>query len=104
MRTDKQEIQIGESGSLKRDLTGALYSPGKGYVAEASNIEEILKLDDWNTMKVKAQGSIYTIWLNGEKVLTYDSETAIDKGPVGLQLPKGREMHIDFRNILFAEI
>lgn len=104
LRTDRQQIQIGESGSLKRDMTCSPYIPGKGYPVEAKNIDKLLKKDDWNTIKVKADGSVYTMWLNGEEVLTYDSDTAIEKGPVGLQLHPGRDMHIDFKNILFAEL
>lgn len=104
LRTEKQQIQIGESGSLKRDMTCSPYIPGKGYPVEAEGIKELLKLDDWNTIKVKAEGSVYTMWLNGKQVLTYDSDTAIEKGPVGIQLHPGRDMHIDFKNILFAEL
>jgi hypothetical protein len=104
IRTEKQQIQIGESGSLKRDLTCSPYIPGKGYPVEAENVKELLKMDDWNTMKVKALGSVYTIWLNGENVLTYDSDTAIEKGPVGLQLHPGRDMNIEFKNVKFAEL
>jgi len=102
IRTEKQQIQIGESGSLKRDMTCSPYIPGKGYPVEAENIKELLKMDDWNTIKVKAKGSVYTMWLNGEEVLTYDSDTAIEEGPIGLH--PDRDMHIDFKNILFAEI
>jgi hypothetical protein len=104
IRTEKQQIQIGESGSLKRDMTGSPYIPGKGYPAEAEKVKEILKMDSWNTMKVKAVGGLYTIWLNGEQVLAYDSDTAIEKGPVGLQLHPGRDMEIEFKNIKFAEL
>ena len=104
VRAESQQIQIGESGSLKRDMTCSPYIPGKGYPVEAKNIKELLKMDDWNTIKVKAIGSVYTIWLNGEQVLTYDSDTAVEKGPVGLQLHPGRDMHIDFKNILFAAL
>ena len=104
LRTDRQQIQIGESGSLKKDMTCSPYIPGKGYPVEAKNIKELLKMDDWNTIKVKAEGSVYTMWLNGEQVLTYDSDTAIEKGPIGLQLHPGRDMSIDFKNIKFAEL
>ncbi len=104
LRTDSQQIQIGESGSLKRDMTCSPYIPGKGYPVEASNIKKLLKMNDWNTIKVKAEGSLYTIWLNGEQVLEYDSDTAIEEGPVGLQLHPNREMSIEFKNILFAEL
>jgi len=104
IRTEKQQIQIGESGSLKRDLTCSPYIPGIGYPEEAEGVKELLKMDGWNTIKVKAVGSVYTMWLNGKQVLTYDSDTAIEKGPVGIQLHPGRDMHIDFKKILFAEL
>lgn len=104
IRSENEQIQIGESGSLKRDMTGSPYIPGKGYPVEASNVKELLKLKDWNTMKVKAVGSVYTVWLNGAEVLNFDSDTAVEKGAVGLQLHPDRDMDIEFRNILFAEI
>ncbi len=103
IRTENEQIQIGESGSLKRDMTCSPYIPGKGYPVEASNIKELLKMDDWNTIKVKAEGSNYTIWLNGAEVLDFDSDTAIENGPVGLQLHPNRDMSIDFKEILLAE-
>ncbi len=104
IRSEKQQIQIGESGSLKRDMTCSPYIPGKGYPVEAENVKELLKMDDWNTIRVKALGSVYTIWLNGENVLTYDSDTAIEKGKIGLQLHPGRDMKIEFKNVKFAEL
>ena len=104
IRTENEQIQIGESGSLKRDMTCSPYIPGQGYPVEAANIQKLLKMTDWNTIKVMAVGKVYTMWLNGEKVLTFESESAIEKGPVGLQLHPGKDMHIDFKNILFAEL
>ena len=104
IRNEKEQIQIGESGSLKRDMTCSPYIPGKGYPEEAKNVKELLKMEDWNTIKVRADNSVYTIWLNGEKTLTFDSDSAIEKGPVGLQLHPGRDMQIEFKNILFAEL
>ena len=104
LRNDKQQIQIGISGSLKRDMTGSPYIPGKGYPVEAEGVKDLLKTDGWNTMKVEAKGNIYTVWLNGQKVMTYTSENAIEKGPIGLQLHPKNEMSIDFRKIRVAEI
>jgi hypothetical protein len=104
LRTEKQQIQIGESGSLKRDMTGSPYIPGKGYPVEAERMKEILKLKDWNTIKIKANGGEYTVWMNGEEVMNYDSDTAIENGPIGLQLHPGRDMHISFRNIKIGKL
>ena len=104
LRTDKQQIQIGISGSLKRDMTGSPYIPGKGYPVEASGVEQLLKLNDWNTLKIEAIGNVYKVWLNGQQVLNYESEDGIEKGAIGLQLHPQRMMSIDFRNIKIAEL
>lgn len=104
LRSEDQQIQIGISGSLKRDMTGSPYIPGKAYPVEAKGVKDLLKLDDWNTMKIQAKGNVYTVWLNGQEVTTYTSENVPDKGPIGLQLHPGNQMSIDFRNIMVAEL
>ena|SRR5690554_3563571 len=104
LRSEQDQIQIGISGSLKRDLTGSPYIPGKGYPVEAKGVEELLKTDEWNTMRVRLVEETYTVWLNGEEVLTYTSENMPKKGPIGLQLHPNNEMTIDFRNIRAGEI
>jgi hypothetical protein len=101
---DAPQIQIGESGSLKRDMTGSPYVPKKGYPVEAEGVKELLKMDDWNTIRAQAVGNVYTVWLNGKKVMTYTLENAKLEGPIGLQLHPGREMAVDFRNISVAKL
>ena len=98
------QIQIGISGSLKRDMTCSPYIPGKGYPVEAKNIKKLLKAKDWNTMRIQAIGKEYTVWLLGEKVMTYKSDSAIEEGPVGIQLHGNRIMAIDYRNLKLAEL
>lgn len=99
MRNDNDQIQIGISGSLKRDMTGSPYIPGKGYPVEAKGVKELLKPKDWNTMKISAMGGRYQVWLNGTQVLDFTSDTAIKEGPIGIQLHQGKEMAIDYRHI-----
>ena len=101
---NNDQIQIGISGSLKRDMTCSPYIPKKGYPKEAEGVKELLKVKDWNTMKVKVVGNVYTVWLNGKQVNEYESKTAIAEGPIGLQLHAKREMQISFRNIKVAEL
>jgi len=103
LRSEHDQVQIGISGSLKRDLTGSPYIPKKGYPVEAK-VKEILKLKDWNTMKVKVVGSTYTVWLNGNEVMTYTSENMPASGPVGFQLHPGNEMSCSFKNIRLAAL
>ena len=101
---NKDQIQIGISGSLKRDMTCSPYIPGKGYPVEARNIKKLLKPKDWNTMRIQVVGKEYTVWLQGEKVMTYKSDSAILEGPVGVQLHGNRIMGIDYRNLNLAEL
>lgn len=104
LRNEDQQIQMGISGSLKRDMTGSPYIPGKGYPVEAEGVAELLRPKEWNTMKIKAVGSMYTVWLNGKQVLEYTSSDVPEQGPIGLQLHGGKDMVASFRNIRIAEI
>ena len=99
VRNSREQIQIGISGSLKRDMTGSPYISGKGYPVEAKGVKELLKHDDWNTMKICAEGKKYTVWLGGEKIMTYESDSAIKKGKIGIQLHGNRVMSIEYRNL-----
>ena len=106
LRTSNQQVQIGISGSKKRDMTGSVYVPGKSYPLEAKGVKALLKLKDWNTMKVKVVGKVYTITLNGSEVLVYKDQTgkAVEEGPIGFQLHPGRNMAIAFRHITLTEL
>ena len=103
LRSENDQIQIGISGSLKRDLTASPYLPKLKYPVEA-NVKDVLKPKEWNTMKIKVVDKTYTVWLNGVEVMTYTSESIPTSGPIGLQLHPGNEMSINYRNILLAEL
>lgn len=103
LRSENDQIQIGISGSLKRDLTGSPYLPKLKYPVEA-NVKDILKPKYWNTMKIKLVNKTYTVWLNGVEVMTYTSESIPESGPVGIQLHPGNEMSINYRNIRLGEL
>ena len=98
------QIQIGISGSLKRDMTASPYVPKQGYPVEAQGVQQLLKQNDWNTIKARAVGNTYTVWLNGKEVMNYTLENANLEGPVGLQVHPGKDMSIAFRNIYLAKL
>ena len=101
---NSDQIQIGISGSLKRDMTCSPYIPGRGYPVEAKNIQKLLRSKGWNQMKIRAVGPKYTVWLQGQEVMNYESGSAKKEGPVGIQLHGNRSMKIDFRNLSINEI
>ena len=103
LKRNHDQIQIGISGSLKRDLTAAPYIPKKGYPTESKKAIAAVKPKGWNTLKIEVRGSTYKTWLNGVQGITYTSESAIEKGPLGLQLHPGNTMEISFRNIKITE-
>jgi len=98
------QIQIGESGSLKRDMTASPYVPSLGYPVEANGVADLLKVDDWNTIKAKVVRDNYKVWLNGVEVMTYKLNDAKLNGPIGLQLHPGKDMTVQFKNIIVAEL
>jgi len=104
IRTPDEQIQIGISGSLKRDLTASPYITGKGYPVEAKGVADLLDLEDWNSMTIIAKGNQYAVWLNGQFVMSYTSESAIERGPIGIQLHPKNDMSISYRNIRIAEL
>lgn len=104
LRSENDQIQIGISGSLKRDMTGSPYIPKLRYPVEATGVVDLLKLKDWNTLKIKVIGNTYTAYLNGKQVMTYTSEGMAASGPIGIQLHPGNEMSISYRKIVLAEL
>jgi hypothetical protein len=95
---NNDQIQIGISGSLKRDMTGSPYIPGKGYPKPAVGVDQLLRPKDWNQMTIRCTGPIYQVTLHGVLVVEYESPRAIKEGPIGIQLHGNRDMKIDFRN------
>lgn len=104
VRHIKDQIQIGESGSLKRDMTGSPYIEGAGYPVEAEGVADLLSAEDWNRMTIVAIGPRYDVWLNGRHVMQYASESALEEGPIGLQVHANRDMSIQYRDVRLAEL
>lgn len=103
LRSENDQIQIGISSSLKRDLTASPYLPKLKYPVE-TNVKNILKEKDWNTMKINVVDKTYSVWLNGVEVMTHTPESIPANGPSELQLHPGNEISINYRNILLAEL
>lgn len=100
LRTENDQIQIGTSRSLKRDMTGSPYIGTTGkYAVEAHDVKSTLKEGEWNHFSISAKGSHYVVTLNGKQVLDYTSDTAAKEGPIGLQVHPGVDMTIEFKNI-----
>ena len=104
LRNENEQIQLGVSRSMKRDMSCSPYIGKKGiYPVEAVGVDLLLKTGEWNHVKISVKGKKYIVTLNGKQVLDYTTDDALEKGPVGLQLHPGVEMEISFRNLTLTK-
>ena len=100
LKNESEQIQLGISGSLKRDMTCSPYIGKKGiYPVGAVGVDQLLKVGEWNQIKITVKGKKYIVVFNGKQVLDYTTDEALDKGPLGLQVHPGVVMQVMFRNL-----
>ena len=107
------QMQIGVSRSLKKDMTGAFYctipdsKPAKAGYPEAGwapKVATLWKNGEWNKIRFQAKGDTYTVWINGEQVVSYVDAGYPKAAPIGLQVHGGVKMKVEYRNISVGEI
>lgn len=108
MRKPKIQLQLGVSGSLRVDMTGCFYTGGKPAYPEAGqakNAKQLMKPEgEWNTIRIQAQGTTFTCWINGTKASEYTDPKFSGAAPLGLQIHPNVAMKAEFRNVKIAEL
>jgi hypothetical protein len=87
------ERAVWEAGGGKKVL-GTLVEPGE--------FKDLVRLDDWNDVVIRAEGSRIRHWLNGRLALDFtdaDPELALKSGVLALQLHGGAPMWAEFRDV-----
>ena len=97
------QVQFGVSRSLKKDMTGSIYYKGK-YPGQAEGVDKVLKLGDWNAVRIEKRGKTSKVWLNGQHVLTWDCPEDVKPGPIGVQIHGGVVMKVEFRSLKVGEL
>jgi hypothetical protein len=101
------QLQLGVSRSLKRDMSGCFYVGGVGYPEEgrSNNAAALMKpASEWNTFRLRAKGSVFTVWINGTQSVQFTDEGFPGLAPLGLQIHRGLPMRVEYRNIRLAEL
>jgi len=83
--------------------TGGIYeSYGRGWLAQIPDEKEnILKMGEWNQLRIRVKGAHVTTWLNGEQMVDLnDEEIAKGKGSIALQIHSGGGIKVKWRNII----
>ncbi len=82
--------------------TGGVYeSYGRGWLIQIpKEKEELLKENDWNTMKIRVVGNKLTSWLNGNEMVSFtDEKIGKGQGRIALQIHDGGGIRVLWKNI-----
>lgn len=87
--------------------SGGIYeSYGRGWLIKPDpEKESALKMGEWNTLRILADGPKITTWLNGiEMVSITDEKIGQGKGAIALQIHDGGGIKVKWRNIQLKPI
>ena len=77
-----------------------------GELIDAAAFEKLFRLDDWNKVRILAEGNRIRHYLNDTLILDFtDGEAhALLEGILSLQLHAGKPMWVEFRDIKLREL
>lgn len=88
--------------------TGGIYESGGGrrwLIKPSVEKEDILKMGEWNTMRIRAVDDSLTTWLNGRKMIQIkDSILGAGQGRIMLQIHGGGGIKLKWKDINIKEI
>ncbi len=73
-----------------------------GILIDQDDFTKLMKLDDWNDVVIRAEGTRIRHYLNGRLILDFtdaDPAKALQQGVLALQLHAGKPMWAEYRNI-----
>lgn len=88
-----------------RGANVAVEADGKKTVskfADGKALQNIYNVEQWNEMRVKVEGRMITVWINGVRMTSVEDQREAflpPKGHVGLQLHQGPPMTVEYRNV-----
>jgi hypothetical protein len=104
LRKPELQNQLGQSNSLKVDMTCYFYTVTKGDIypqaGRGKGVAALLKEGEWTTLRVRARGDRFEVWLNGTKTTEYTNPAYPGAAPLGLQVHPGLAMSVQFKDIV----
>ena len=91
----------------KNQDTGGIYeSYGRGWLAKIpAEKESVLKVGEWNKMRIKVIGNRVTTWLNGVLMVDLkDDKIGVAVGRIALQIHDGGGIKVQWKNIVIQEL
>ncbi len=87
--------------------TGGVYeSSGRGWLIKPEpEKENVLKVGEWNQMKIRVEGDKLTSWLNCTEMITItDEKIGAGEGSIALQIHNGGGIKVKWKNIRITEL
>jgi len=109
-RIPKHYEVSGYQADIGQGYWGALYDESRRNKVlagpKAADLPKIIKLDDWNEYKIRAEGAHIQLWLNGTKTVDYteDDPKVDETGVIGLQVHGGGKTKVLYKDLLIEEL
>ncbi len=87
--------------------SGGIYeSYGRGWLIKPEKgKDEILKMGDWNNMKIRVKGDEVISWINGVEMVSFkDKKIGKGEGGIALQIHDGGGIKVKWKNILLTKL
>lgn len=93
-----------------RNIWGGLWDNGRRNVdlvkPDPEMLKKLYKPNEWNDLKIRAQGNHIQVWFNGTQTVDYtETEEGIEKsGMIGFQIHVGPPSETRYRNLILTEL
>ncbi len=87
--------------------TGGIYeSYGRNWLVQIPDEKEgFLKMGEWNTLRIRANGDKVQTWLNGNEMVNFeDAKIGAGDGSIALQIHDGGGIKVRWKNIMLEEL
>lgn len=108
--TDPAHEMVGYQADIGAKYWGALYDESRRNRVlaqpEQAQVEQLVKLDDWNDYEIRAEGRRIRLTLNGRQTVDYTEpdEAIPQSGLIGLQIHGGGKAQVSFKDITIEEL
>ena len=82
-------------------MLGIYESYGRGWLIKpTTSKDDVIKMGEWNSMRIRAKGGEVTTWINGTKMINLnDQKIKEGKGAIALQIHDGGGIKVRWKNI-----
>ncbi len=101
---------IGYQADLGEGYYGSLYDESRRkkilVAADKEALAKVLKLDDWNDYRIRAEGRHIQLWINGVQTVDYtEPDEAIEQtGFIAVQIHGGGKAQASYKDIVIEEL